>query len=125
MYLGPEMSDTKAPAAHGAVEDEGRASTGSVRRQCALAKAETFMPSLDMTPDRPSDGTLLTFVVRHLPPHAAHVPRMQDGKFHIHVAEKRNANSSGLCAGLPGAAGGALPVLYSSNPGLHKCQNDF
>ena len=74
MYLGPEMSDTKAPAAHGAVEDEGRASTGSVRRQCALAKAETFMPSLDMTPDRPSDGTLLTFVVRHLPPLAAHVP---------------------------------------------------
>jgi hypothetical protein len=43
MYLGPEMSDTKAPAAHGAL-DEWR-STGSVRRQCALAVAEAFMAS--------------------------------------------------------------------------------
>ena len=125
MYLGPEMSDTKAPAAHGAVEDEGRASTGSVRRQCALAKAETFMPSLDMTPDRPCDGTTSHICGSSSSSPRRTRPRMQDGKFHIHVAEKRNANSSGLCAGLPGAAGGALPVKrHRGEPGHTRDTRD-
>jgi hypothetical protein len=73
MYLGPEMSDTKAPAAHGAL-DEWR-STGSVRRQCALAVAEAFMASYARVLAESMDASLfrLLSVSLELSVHAANL----------------------------------------------------